>query len=203
MERDERVKVWDIGVRVFHWSLVVLFFVAYFTGEDDSLVHIYAGYAIIGLLVFRIVWGFIGTKHARFSDFIYGRAAVLGYASSLIRRRPIHYAGHNPVGGLMVILLLVLLVGISWSGLEVYGAQGHGPLAGNSLTMISTAVADDDHEGSGKDSPAEKFWEEIHEAFSNVTLFFVLIHFSGVIVTSLVHRENLIRAMITGYKQKR
>lgn len=208
MAREDEVKVWDLGVRLFHWSLVVLFFTAYLTGEsDDSLVHVYAGYAIIGLLIFRIVWGFIGTKHARFSDFIYGPVAALGYLSSLLRRDPIHYEGHNPIGGWMVILLLVLLAGVSWSGLEVYGAEGHGPLAGNSVAVITQAIADGDEEGvageSRKESAAEEFWEEIHEVFANVTLFFILIHITGVIVTSIAHGENLVRAMITGYKKKR
>lgn len=203
MGNEERIKVWDIGVRGFHWSLVVLFVVAYVSGEDDSLVHAWSGYAIIGLLAFRIVWGFIGPRHARFADFVHGRAAVLEYARALARLRPVHYLGHNPLGGWMVVALLVLLIGVSWSGLEVYGAQGHGPLAGNGVTLVSPALADGDRRGDGKESAAEEFWEEIHEALANLTLFLVLVHIAGVIVTSVIYRENLIRSMINGYKKKR
>lgn len=198
--------VWDWGVRLFHWSLVVLFVTAYLTGEvDDSLIHIWAGYAIAGLLAFRIVWGFVGTKHARFSSFIYGPVAALGYLSSLLRRDPIHYEGHNPIGGWMVMVLLVLLVGVTWTGLEVYGAEGHGPLAAQQTALIADAVADDDEAtAEGRpESAAEEYWEELHEGFANVTLFFIIIHIAGVVVTSVVHGENLVRAMITGYKKRR
>jgi len=201
---SERVKVWDLPVRIFHWSLVVFFFVAYFTGDDDNPVHIYSGYAVCLLIIFRIVWGVIGTKHARFSDFVYGSGEVGKYIKSLLARKPIHYIGHNPAGGWMVILLLISITLVSWSGLEVYAAEGHGPLAWTDLSVVRVAAADDDRdegEGTG-DSAEEEFWEELHEFFSNLALALVIIHIAGVAVSSRMHRENLPRAMVTGYKEK-
>ena len=201
---SEKIKVWDLPVRIFHWSLVVFFFVAYFTGDDDNPIHIYSGYAVCLLIIFRIVWGFVGTKYARFSDFVYGPAEVGKYFKSLLARKPIHYIGHNPVGGWMVILLLISIVLVSWSGLKVYAAEGHGPLASTGLSVVSVAIADDDRDEDekGGESAEEEFWEEIHEFFSNLTLALVIIHIAGVAVASHMHRENLPRAMVTGYKEK-
>jgi len=195
---QEEIKVWDIGVRAFHWSLVILFFIAYVSGEDEESVHIYSGYAVLALVIFRVVWGFIGTKYARFSDFIYGPHTVMQYARSVFSTKPLHYIGHNPLGGWMVVLLLLSLIGVSWSGLEVYGAEGHGPLAGDMI--IAPAIADEGGHDSVK-SGQEEFWEEIHEVFANFTLFLVILHISGAITASFIHRENLVRAMITGYKK--
>lgn len=220
---EERVKVWDVAVRAFHWSLVVLFTVSYLTGEDDSMLHIYSGYGIIGLLVFRIVWGVIGTRYARFSDFIYGKKATFEYAKSMLAGKPIHYLGHNPLGGWMVVALLISLACTTWSGLEAYGAEGQGPLAGSQTGFIKTANAhgnvkhDDERESDSKsaiekagnkdadrrgerENEDDEFWGEVHEFFGNISLFLIFLHIAGVIVSSVIHRENLVRAMITGYK---
>lgn len=205
MAEKSRVKVWDVAVRLFHWSLVVLFFVAYFTGDDVDVLHVYAGYGVLALVAFRIVWGFVGTKYARFGDFIYGPAATLRYVKSLFSPKPLHYLGHNPLGGWMVVALLLGLIGTCWSGLEAYGQEGHGPLAQAGAALVSSAWADDDEEagerrhGGGEDG--DEFWEETHEAFSNFTLFLVILHVAGVLVAVVVHRENLVRAMVTGYKE--
>lgn len=203
---QRRIYVWDLGVRVFHWTLVTLFIVAYFTGESEGDIHSYAGYAVIGLVIFRVLWGFVGTRHARFSNFLASPAAIWAYLRSLWTGHPKHYDGHNPAGGWMVILLLLALAGISWSGLEVYGAEGHGPLAA-APELITTAAADSDNENDdryehehGEDNEAEEFWEEIHELCVNFTLLLIAIHVSGVLISTLLHRENLIGAMITGYK---
>jgi len=210
MTDEQRVKVWDIAVRVFHWSLVVLFFVAYFSGDDESLLHVYAGYGVLALVAFRIVWGLVGTKHARFSDFIYGPAATLQYVKSLLSAKPVHYLGHNPLGGWMAVALVVCLIGACWSGLEVYGKQGYGPLAKHETRVVSSAMANDDEKEQRSERGTEKgkaegeeFWGEIHEALSNLTLFLVILHIIGSLIASAVHRENLIKAMITGYKTRR
>ena len=207
MTEEQRVKVWDIAVRIFHWSLVVLFFAAYLSGEDGGLFHVYAGYGVLALVAFRIVWGIIGTRHARFSDFVYGRAATLQYARSLLSARPVHYLGHNPLGGWMVVALLVCLIGACWSGIEAYGEQGYGPLALQDVQTVSTAAAGDNPNDYGREGKTEsgkvegdKFWKEIHEALSSLTLFIVILHIIGVLVASVLHRENLVKAMITGYK---
>lgn len=205
---SERIKVWDIAVRVFHWSLVLLFFVAYFSGDEESLLHVYSGYGVMGLVAFRVVWGFVGTKHARFADFLYGRKATVGYVRSLLKLKPVHYLGHNPLGGWMVFALLVSIAGSCWSGLEAYGAHGQGPLVESRSWGVSSAMAYDEAEhdsgtesGSGRSS-GSRFWHEIHEALSNFTLFLVFLHVVGALFASAMHRENLVRAMVTGFKTR-
>jgi cytochrome b len=201
------VKVWDPLVRLFHWSLVAAFAIAWLTGDEESRLHELAGYAVIGLVLVRIVWGFVGTRYARFSDFVYHPSTVLGYARQMLVGKPKHYLGHNPLGGMMILALLVSLLATGVTGLALQGAeQGTGPLAslssGATVTMpgvIAMAVADDDAEE--EDEGGEEIWEELHEFFANLTLLLVALHIGGVIVGSLVHRENLVRAMFTGRKR--
>lgn len=217
----ERVYIWDPLVRLFHWSLVLSFIVAYVTGEDESLTHVNAGYMVMGLVGFRIIWGFIGSKHARFTDFIASPATAIRYGRELVAGKARHYLGHNPLGGWMILALLTGLALTSYSGLALYGAEGHGPLAqavnrvtyatvSNPLVLRVNGRDDDDDEHSGRrhsglenheeNEAAEEFWEEIHEFFANFTLLLVLLHIAGVIVSSARESQNLVRAMITGYK---
>jgi len=207
MPDEAGIRVWDIAVRVFHWSLVALYVLAYPSGDDDSLLHVYAGYGVCALLAFRIVWGFVGTKHARFSDFVRGRAETLQYARSVLSFRTRHYLGHNPLGGWMAVALLVSLTGACWSGVAAYGEQGKGPLAFDGSWFVSVAMAhDDDERQRGVDKGegnGHGFWGEVHEALSDLTLLLVFLHVGGVVVTSVLDRENLVRAMITGYKRRR
>lgn len=194
------VKVWDPVVRVGHWSLVVLFAVAYLSGEVDlETLHAWAGYAILAIVAFRVLWGFVGTKHARFTDFVFGWAQTRAYARALVRGRPKHYLGHNPVGGWMIVALLVVLLLVSWSGLEVYADEGKGPLAAQSLTLATPAHAHD-RDGDGEDEH-ESLWEDAHEFLAHLSLLLVVLHIAGAIVASLIHRENLVRAMISGRKR--
>jgi cytochrome b len=204
MSDQNRVKVWDIAVRVFHWSLVLFFVVSYLTGEEDDDLHIIAGYVVLGLVLFRLLWGLIGTRYARFWNFIYSPRTTIAYARSIMAGKPKHYLGHNPLGGWMVVFLLVSLSFTVWSGLELYAVEeGKGPLA-NSLQLVSPAYADDDdRDERKKHSASEEFWEEVHEVFANLTVLLVFLHIAGVIFSSIVHRENLVRGMITGYKRKR
>jgi len=177
------VAVWDPFVRVFHWTLVVAFTVAYLI-EEPLIVHVWAGYVVAGLVLARIVWGFVGPPHARFSDFVYGPATALSYVRDLLLLRGKRYLGHSPAGGYMVILLLVMLSATGIMGLIVYGGEEQaGPLAG----MVSKATA-------------EQF-EEWHELFANLTLALILLHIAAVIFASFAHRENLVRAMVTGRKR--
>jgi cytochrome b len=201
MSDTQEIKVWDIAVRLFHWSLVVSFFVAYLSGEDeDSLLHIYAGYVVCGLMPFRILWGFVGTKHARFWDFIYGPATTFSYLKSLLAGKPLHYLGHNPLGGWMVIFLLACLFAVSWSGLEAYANEGKGPLAHTDLILTKNAYAHGDEHEEDEQEEEHGLWGEVHEALSEFTLALVFVHIFGVIIASIAHRENLVRAMITGRK---
>ena len=203
---NKEIRVWDLLVRLFHWSLVVIFFTSYFTGDEEDLIHIYTGYAVLGLIVFRLLWGIIGSKHARFSDFLYSPTNVIKYLKGLMSGKPQHYVGHNPAAGWMVIALLLSLFVTTISGLKVYAVEeGKGPLAGvtTEFSIISTANADDDNDDNekGGDKNSDEFWEELHEASANFTLLLIFLHVAGVIVASKLHKENLIKAIITGKKQ--
>jgi len=205
MQETESIKVWDISVRIFHWALVAFFTLAYITGEiETETLHAWAGYVIIGLLAYRLVWGLIGTKYARFSDFIYSPAEIRAYLKSLLTAHPKHYLGHNPAGGVMVILLIVGLTAVSWTGLKAYEAEGKGPLAAvPAITFsIPVAQADDDwRDHGGYGGKGDEFWEEAHEAAVYLMLLLIGLHLGGVAVSSLLHRENLARAMVTGRKR--
>ncbi len=179
--------VWDPFVRVFHWSLVAAFVVAYVTEDEMMTLHVYAGYLIAGLLVFRVIWGFIGPRHARFSDFVYTPAEVLGYVKDTASGHPPRYLGHNPAGGVMIVLLLVSLVVTVMTGLLVLGGE-----AGTGVLASTLAVSG----GEGGEA-----WEEVHEFFGNFTLFLVVLHVAGVLLGGLLHGENLVRAMVTGKKK--
>lgn len=211
---SETVYVWDRFVRFFHWSLAILFAVSYFTGEEEHWLHIYSGYGIVSLVVLRIIWGFIGTRHARFSDFSYAPAKTVDYLKALVSgRKPRRYLGHNPAGGAMVLAMLVMLLGIGFSGLKLYAIEeGKGPLAATSLPGIAhPAYADsqDDaftggerEEHGGDEDEAEEFWEEIHEVSVNFMILLIIVHLGGVFLSSRTHGESLVRAMITGRKAR-
>lgn len=206
MGNEQEIKVWDIAVRIFHWLLALSFFIAYLSGEEEDLLHVYSGYIVFGLILFRILWGFIGTRHARFRDFIYGPKATTAYIKSIFSRKPIHYMGHNPIGGWMVILLMLSLLAVSWSGLELYASEGKGPLANADYSLVNKALANgddnDEKDGRGGKAEGDEFWEDIHEASAEFTLFLILVHIFGVLIASAIHKENLIRSMITGKKQR-
>jgi len=153
------VKVWDPIVRIGHWTLVIAFFTAYFTEDEFMTQHIWAGYVVAGVVLFRIFWGFIGSEHARFKDFIYSPSMIIAYLKSLAQRKPKHYLGHNPAGGIMVIALLASLCVTVYSGLAlyaveenagpfatIYGASAHQStsIANTQISILSNAVAEED-----------------------------------------------------------
>jgi cytochrome b len=188
MAQSHEIKVWDPLVRIFHWSLVAAFTIAFLTeGEDSTLfLHSWAGYTVLGLVLMRLVWGLIGTRHARFTDFVRSPATALAYGKDLLLGRARRYIGHNPAGGLMIMLLLFSLLMTGLMGMALLGIEEQaGPMAG----LMAGASHD-----------AGEAVEEIHEFFANATLFLVVIHVLGVLVESLVHRENLVRAMFNGRK---
>ncbi len=133
------VKVWDPFVRIFHWSLVSLFNIAYATEDDWLDLHSFAGYGIAGLLLFRIIWGLMGTDYARFSSFVATPGRVLQYLKSLFTRHPEHYVGHNPAGGLMIPVMLVLLLLSTATGIATLATEGMGPLAETFVANLSGA----------------------------------------------------------------
>ena len=179
------VRVWDRIVRVIHWTVAVGFFVAYFTEDAVLFLHVWAGYAIGVLVILRLLWAIVGPKHARFGDFIYGPKAVRSYLVELITFRAKRYLGHSPAGGAMALVLWLALLGIVWSGLELYAVEENaGPLA----TGLGGA-------GGGG------VWEVLHETSANLVLVLVIVHVAAVVLASVVHRENLVRAMVTGLKR--
>lgn len=162
--------VWDAPLRVFHWLLALSFAGAYLTAESErwQVVHVTLGYTLAGLVVFRVLWGFIGTRHARFTAFLRGPHAALNYLRSLLRGRPEHHVGHNPAGGLAILGLLglaALTAATGWATLRF----GH----------------------------AVKEW---HETIANLMLALVIVHIAAVLLSSWLHRENLIGAMLHGRK---
>lgn len=169
--RAARIVVWDAPVRLFHWLIVLCFAGAWLTADSEHwrLVHVTFGYTMAGLVAFRLLWGVVGTRHARFSSFVRGPRAALRYLGSIARRRPEHYTGHNPAGALAIVALLVLAVAVTASGWAAYAYLG--------------------------DSA-----EDLHEGAANAMLLLVGIHVAGVLVSSWLHRQNLVKAMITGRK---
>ena len=200
---ENEIRVWDPLVRIFHWGLVLAFTIAYLSGDEENSLHIYSGYVVLGLIAFRVLWGLVGTRYARFSNFVYSPGTVIQYLKGLAAKKPKHYVGHNPAGGWMVIAMLLCLAVVSVSGLKVYAIEeGLGPLAGDTpaLTMIGAAYADDEKHFNGYGEDEEEYWEEIHEVSSNLMLLLVFLHIAGVIVAGRLHKENLVKAMLTGKK---
>jgi cytochrome b len=161
MANNQSVKVWDSAIRIFHWSLLACFIVAYLSGEEEGELHAWAGYVIAALLLFRLVWGFAGPEHARFTDFIYSPVKVLGYLRSLATGSPDHYLGHNPASGWMIVLLLLSLCFAVYSGLQAYAAEGHGPLANVELpSLIAETYAHDDEDDDDEEADEHEEEEE-------------------------------------------
>ncbi|WP_432283722.1 cytochrome b/b6 domain-containing protein [Aminobacter sp. BA135] len=166
------VKVWDPFVRVFHWGLVASFAVAWLTADELKDMHEFAGYLAGTIIAFRLVWGVVGTRYARFSQFVRGPGLTLDYARDVAGGREARYVGHNPLGALMIIGLLATM----------------GTLAGTGWLQTT-----------------DMFWgvewvEKTHEFLANLMLALVGLHVAGVVFSSLRHRENLVRAMMTGRK---
>jgi len=190
MSRQTKIRIWDPLVRLFHWSLVGSFTTAYLSQEDYLALHSRAGYLITALVLWRIVWGFVGSDYARFADFVRSPAMAWRYLNDSLRRRAKRYLGHNPAGGAMVVLLLCCLLLTAISGMAVYGMGDHaGPLA-----LLS-------HPGTDAGFVWQDRFENIHEFLANFTLMLIAVHVIGVVVESVLHRENLVRAMIDGRKR--
>lgn len=167
-----RILVWDAPTRVFHWLLAASFAGAFLTGDSERWrdVHLLLGYAFAGLIAFRLLWGLVGTRYARFRSFLFRPREIIAYGRSLLTRSPRHYLGHNPIGSVAVFLLLGLGIVTAVSGWAYYNEMGG------------------------------EWLEELHEGAAFGMLALVGVHIAGVLVSSLLHRENLVRAMITGRK---
>jgi cytochrome b len=169
---SRRILVWDVPTRVFHWLLVLSFTGAFLTAESERTrdIHVLFGYILLGMLAFRLIWGFIGTRYARFGSFLFAPGEVVVYLKSLVNRKPVHFVGHNPAGSVAIWLLLILGVASGVSGVMVFEEVGGDVL------------------------------EEIHDIVSYAMLAVVAVHVFGVLLSSLLHRENLVLSMVTGLK---
>ncbi|PMS21119.1 cytochrome B [Trinickia dabaoshanensis] len=167
-----RILVWDAPVRVFHWLMVASFAGAWLTAESERwrLLHVTLGYTMVGLVGFRVIWGLMGTRYARFSTFVRSPAAVVRYLTSLLKHQPERYVGHNPAGAIAILAMLLMTLAIGSTGWAVYNGAGG------------------------------EWFEELHEGVANAMLALVALHVAAVLGSSVVHRENLVRPMITGYK---
>jgi cytochrome b len=167
------ILVWDAPVRVFHWLLAACFIGAFVTAESERwrLLHVTLGYTVGGLVVFRLLWGLLGTRYARFRSFVRGPRAVKAYLLSLWRGQAPHSVGHNPAGALAIVGLLAAALVLVASGWATFQGLGGGWL------------------------------EDLHEGVANAMLALVAVHVVGVAVSSRLHHENLVRAMVTGRKQ--
>jgi cytochrome b len=167
-----RILVWDAATRVFHWLLAFSFLGAWLTSDAERWIDLHAllGYTMIVLVAFRVAWGVVGPRYARFASFACGPRCVLAYLRSLASRRPAHFIGHNPAGSWAIFAMLALVIVAGASGLATYNEIG-----GDAM-------------------------EEFHEGAANALLALVVVHVAGVLIGSALHRENLIGSMITGCK---
>lgn len=185
----KRKQVWDPLVRIFHWLLVACFAIAYL-GEGERLaLHLLVGSVVLGLVLFRLAWGVIGTRYARFTEFAHPPRQVIRHLHDLVRRKPGEHIGHTPAGGMMIFVLLAGLLGLGLSGAILYGLESSAPFYASLL--------------SGLDIETILFIEGLHAWLANILVLLVLLHVGGVLVESLLQRQNLIRAMVTGYKTYR
>src|SRR6056297_4089650 len=192
------VRVWDPLIRIGHWVLVAAFATAYLTGGEPQWLHTFAGYAIAVTVAVRILWGFIGPRRARFTDFVTGPGRVVAYLKRLLTGQSERHLGHSPAGGAMTVALLIALAATAFTGMGNLAAEeGRGPLAGIVAQAYDHGAELDDHD---EDEGAE-LWEETHEVAANLTLILIFLHLGGVALASYAHRENLARAMVTGRKR--
>ncbi|SMF12702.1 Cytochrome b [Tistlia consotensis] len=203
------VKVWDPFVRSAHWLIALGFLVAYLSEGEPLWLHSWAGYLVAAVVVLRILWGFVGTRYARFSDFVYAPSRIVAYLFDLLRLRSKRYLGHSPAGGAMTLALLLALAATTVTGMATLAQdEGKGPLTflvAQTVRSPEQAVAPargDDEEGDEDGGRGHGIWKDLHELATNLTLALVLLHLGGVALASLAHRENLPRAMVTGRKRR-
>jgi cytochrome b len=188
------IRVWDPFVRGAHWLLALVVIIDWIT-DEPRWVHVWLGYLALVIVVLRIAWGFIGTEHARFKDFVVGPRLVFDYLAGLVRFTSKRYVGHSPAGGAMVIALLIMIGVTAVTGMiNLAQDEGTGPFA----SVVSKVERPPRVPGQRRPQLVSK---QLHEMAANITLILVVFHVAGVALASLVHRENLVRSMVTGRKR--
>jgi|CXWL01.1.fsa_nt_gi cytochrome b len=181
----QRILIWDIPTRLFHWTLVLSFAGAWLTSDGDTWlsVHVFLGYLMLGLVAFRVIWGFAGTYYARFSSFWFSPREALCYLRDVLAGRAARHIGHNPTGSLAIYLLLLLTLVVGATGFFTLGTEEqHGAVAG----WLGITQG--------------RFFKKLHEFSATLMLLLVFGHLAGVVVESWLHKENLARSMLTGTK---
>lgn len=199
---SSKVRVWDPLVRVFHWGLVAAFATAWLTADELQPVHEVAGYTVAGLVAFRLVWGLVGSRYARFAQFLKGPGETLAYLGDMTRGRERRYLGHNPAGAAMIVALLVTLSGTAFTG-WLMEDEARLAMLPSMPAIVAPAWADDDGDEReyGAQGEIEGPLKEVHETLANLMLLLAALHVGGVVLASFRHHENLARAMVTGDKR--
>ncbi len=197
-----KVLVWDPLVRVFHWGLVAAFATAWLTADELQPVHEIAGYAVAGLVAFRLVWGLVGSRYARFAQFLKGPRETLAYIGDMRRGKERRYLGHNPAGAAMIVALLVTLSGTAFTG-WLMEDEARVAMLPAMPAIVAPAWADDDSDEReyGERGEVEGPLKEVHETLANLMLLLAALHVGGVVLASFRHHENLARSMVTGEKR--
>jgi cytochrome b len=185
LENLQPVVVWDLPTRLFHWTLVVLMIAQWWTAQSSSTMdwHVWGGYAVLTLVLFRLIWGFAGSETARFSHFVRGPGTTLVYVRALLRGQTLHYLGHNPLGGWSILAMLVLLLVQAGTGLF---ANDDILIEGPLYSWVSKSTSN--------------WLTTIHKLNFNLLLLMIAIHVAAVLFYLLVKRENLIHPMLSGSK---
>ena len=181
----QRILIWDLPTRVFHWALALSFAGAWLTSESDRWlsVHVFLGYQMLGLVAFRVIWGLLGTHYARFASFWFGPKDALAYLRLVLARRAPRHVGHNPTGSVAIYLLLLLALFVGITGFFTLGGEEQQGAVAGWMGITQGRVV-----------------KELHEFSANLMLLLVLGHLAGVVVESWLHKENLVRSMLTGTK---
>lgn len=183
------IMVWDPLIRIFHWLLAVCFAAAYLLEDERIMLHLVAGAVITGLIVFRLVWGIAGTRHARFADFLYKPREVLAHLGQLMRLKAGNHVGHTPAGSVMIFVLIAGLIALCLSGIALEGLQeGRGPM-GSMMVNVSLDTG--------------YLIEKVHGFIADALAVLIVLHVGGVVVESWLQKQNLTLAMITGRKSVR
>ena len=188
------VRVWDPLIRVFHWLLAATILIDWFT-DEPLWMHTWLGYLAAALITLRIVWGFTGPENARFVTFVCGPRLIFDYLAGLIRFSSKRYLGHSPAGGAMIVALMIMIAATVGTGMANLAAdRGEGPMSGFIAKVDRPAPVRDQRR-------PQLLMKQVHETVANITLVLVVLHVVGVALASFAHRENLVRAMITGRKR--
>lgn len=198
------IRIWDPLIRIGHLVLMAAFATAYLTEGEPQWLHTFAGYAIAATVALRILWGFVGPRRARFTDFITGPGRVLAYLCDLLTGRAERHLGHSPAGGAMTVALLFALALTALSGMATLAVEeGQGPLAGivTAQSLPAWMSEENEHDDHGAQGERGEAFGDIHDVAATTTLLLIVLHVAGVLWASRVHGENLVRAMIDGRKR--